>query len=99
MKWRAETQEGRTLEGAAFSKTLLSYQRCRRTRRDPSSSNERRRKVARSWVRLSVMMRPYNRRPGPVKGSEAGDAAVQVVLIGPFDLRRDDFADAQRAAA
>src|SRR3954454_963780 len=77
----------------------LAVQRCRRTRRDPSSSNERRRKVTRSWVRLSVMMRPYNRRPGAVKGSEAGDAAVKVVLIGPFDLRRDDLADAQRAAA
>jgi hypothetical protein len=25
IKWRAETQEGRTFEGAAFSKTLLIY--------------------------------------------------------------------------
>src|SRR5450759_3870432 len=33
----------------------LMLQRCRRTRRDPSSSNERRRKVARSWVLLSFM--------------------------------------------
>jgi hypothetical protein len=64
-----KTQEGRTFEGAAFSKTLLilSFQRCRRTRRDPSSSNERRRKVARSWVRLKVMVRPYSRTAGDVK--------------------------------
>src|SRR5260370_34293488 len=33
----------------------LSVQRCRRTRRDPSSSNERRRKAARSWVRFRFM--------------------------------------------
>jgi hypothetical protein len=62
-------QEGRTFEGAAFSKTLLilSVQRCRRTRRDPSSSNERRRKVARSWVRLKIMPPPYNRMASDVK--------------------------------
>src|ERR1700712_2668965 len=93
-------KEGRTLGcGLLENVADLAVQRCRRTRRDPSSSNKRRRKEARSWVRLSVMIRPYNRRPGAVKGSEAGYAAVQVVLIGPFDLRRDDFADAQRAAA
>src|ERR1700712_5413160 len=95
-----KTREGRTLRVRPSRELAdLVLQRCRRTRRDPSSSNERRRKVARSWVRLSVMMRPYNRRPGAVKGSEAGDAAVQVVLIVPFDLRGDDLADAQRAAA
>ena len=26
--------------------------------------------------------------------SEPGDAAVQIVLVGTFDLRTDDFADA-----
>jgi hypothetical protein len=38
----AEMQEGRTFEGAAFSKTKadLVVQRCRRTRRDPSSSRK-----------------------------------------------------------
>src|SRR6195952_5463664 len=91
-------KEGRTLGcGLLENVADLAVQRCRRTRRDRSSSNERRRKVARSLVRLSVMIRPYNRRPGAVKWSEAGDAAVQVVLVGPFDLRGDDLANAQRA--
>src|SRR5258708_15401059 len=46
MKKPAKTREGRTFPGAAFSKTLLIYlvQLCRRTRREPSSSNARRRK-------------------------------------------------------
>src|SRR3982074_771286 len=89
MKWRAETQEGRTFEGAAFSKTLLSYQRCRRTRRDPSSSNERRRKVARSWVRLSVMAHAHTaeRRgvPSAVSRSRRSTnraAAIRVLKSG-----------------
>jgi hypothetical protein len=49
----AKTREGRTFKGAASSKTKadLVVQRCRRTRRDPSSSNERRRKVAQRMVR------------------------------------------------
>src|SRR2546430_14809875 len=46
----------------------LSVQRCRRTRRDPSSSNERRRKVARRVVRLSFMIRRYNQSAGGVNG-------------------------------
>jgi len=56
MKGEAETQEGRTFEGAAFSKTLLKLadQRCRRTRRNPSSL-ERRRRQARRMVRFSFM--------------------------------------------
>src|SRR5260370_14285325 len=45
----------------------LVVQRCRRTRRDPSSSNERRRKVARGWVRLNVMTPPYIRKASDVK--------------------------------
>src|SRR5205809_4571781 len=55
-KGQAETQEGRTFEGAAFSKTLLKLadQRCRRTRRNPSSL-ERRRRQARRLVRFSFM--------------------------------------------
>src|ERR1700736_1964661 len=79
----------------------LFIQRCRRTRRDPSSSNERRRKVARSWVRLNVMTRPYIATAGGVKRlwSKTGNAAVQVIGVGAFDLRGDDLADAQRAAA
>jgi hypothetical protein len=56
VKGQAETQEGRTFEGAAFSKTLLKLadQRCRRTRRNPSSQ-ERRRRQARRMVRFSFM--------------------------------------------
>jgi hypothetical protein len=56
VKKQAETQEGRTFEGAAFSKTLLKLadQRCRRTRRNPSSQ-ERRRWQARRVVRFSFM--------------------------------------------
>jgi len=56
MKGEAETQEGRTFEGAAFSKTWLKLanQRCRRTRRNPSSL-ERRRRQARRLVRFSFM--------------------------------------------
>src|SRR5215212_11825597 len=55
--------------GAAFSKTWLIwlFQRCRRTRRDPSSSNERRRKVARKVVRCSFMMPRYSRIAYAVK--------------------------------
>src|SRR5882757_6799330 len=82
LKRQAETQEGRTFEGAAFSKTLLNLvvQRCRRTRRNPSSQ-ERRRKVARSWVRVNVMTRRYRRAAGLVKSarSKTRDAAVQIV--------------------
>jgi len=56
VKKQAETQEGRTFEGAAFSKTLLKLadQRCRRTRRNPSSL-ERRRRQARRLVRFNFM--------------------------------------------
>src|ERR1700738_18847 len=77
----------------------LFIQRCRRTRRDPSSSNERRRKVARSWVRLSVMTSPYSAMAGDVKASEAGNAAVQVVFVGALDFRGDDFTGSKRTAA
>src|ERR1700733_3908792 len=98
----AETREGRTFEGAAFSKTLLNLvvQRCRRTRRDPSSSIERRRKVARSWVRVNVMTRPYRRAAGLVKSarSKTRDAAVQIVLVRAVDFCGDDLADLQRTA-
>src|SRR5258708_23234204 len=45
----------------------LVVQRCRRTRRDPSSSNERRRQVARRWVRLKIMPSRYSRTAGDVK--------------------------------
>jgi hypothetical protein len=56
LKKQAETQEGRTFEGAAFSKTWLKLadQLCRRTRRNPSSL-ERRRRQARRMVRFSFM--------------------------------------------
>ena len=59
-KKQAETQEGRTFEGAAFSKTWLKLadQRCRRTRRNPSSL-ERRRRQARRLVRFSFMAKAH----------------------------------------
>src|SRR4030081_4116066 len=45
----------------------LAVQRCRRTRREPSSSNERRRKVARRVVRVKFMIRPYSLTAADVK--------------------------------
>src|ERR1700730_17912057 len=78
----------------------LVVQRCRRTRRDPSSSNERRRKVARSWVRVKIMPSPYSRMAGGVKGgSKPGDAAMEIVLVRPLDFGGDDLADLERAPA
>jgi hypothetical protein len=41
----------------------------------------------------STQLRYYNQI------SKSGDAAVQIILIGAFDLRCDDLADLQRAAA
>src|SRR5690349_10426841 len=77
----------------------LVIQRCRRTRRDPSSSNERRRKMARSWVRWNFM-RPHTTEQRAVSSlSEPGDAAVQVILVRALDFGGDDFANAQRASA
>src|ERR1019366_4132552 len=101
MKKGDKTQEGRTLRVRPSRKlSCLSVQLCRRTRRDPSSSNERRRKVARSWVRLSFMTPPYIERAGAVKivWSKAGDAAVQVVLVSGLGLARKthDKSGAQR---
>jgi hypothetical protein len=63
VKGQAETQEGRTFEGAAFSKTLLKLadQRCRRTRRNPSSL-ERRRRQARRLVRFNIMAQGHTAR-------------------------------------
>jgi hypothetical protein len=41
------------------------------------------------------MTRRYIQSTGDVKRrSKPGDAAVQIVLIGAFDLRGDDVADA-----
>src|ERR1700710_2510670 len=45
----------------------LSVQRCRRTRRDPSSSIERRRRAARRLVRFNNMTPPYRRMTDAVK--------------------------------
>src|SRR5438552_8870376 len=45
----------------------LVVQRCRRTRRDPSSSHERRRKLAQRLVRLRVTTPPYSRTAGGLK--------------------------------
>src|SRR6266480_666174 len=61
VKRPAETQEGRTFSGAAFSKTLLIdlIQRCRRTRRNPSSSLMRRRKAARRLVRFRFIAQAH----------------------------------------
>src|SRR6516162_7000974 len=58
----AETQEGRALSGAAFSKPcadLKSYSAWRRTWRSPSSSRVRRRKAARRLVRFEIMGRAH----------------------------------------
>src|SRR2546429_7290389 len=69
MKSRAKREKA-ALCGCGLLENVadLSVQRCRRTRRDPSSSNERRRKVARRVVRLSFMIRRYNQSAGGVKG-------------------------------
>jgi hypothetical protein len=76
----------------------LSVQRCRRTRRDPSSSNERRRKVARSWVRVDIMTRPYSRTDGAVKGagirrpvSVQTSRSVLALANAQFSPRRSDY--------
>src|SRR5260370_42446575 len=56
----AKTREGRTFGcGLLENVADLVVQRCRRTRRDPSSSIERRRQVARSWVRLKFMVQAH----------------------------------------
>ena len=47
-------------------------------------------------IRLQRPAREVTRSLAP---SEPRDAAVQVVLVGALDLRGDDLADAQRAAA
>src|SRR6266481_3949379 len=56
----------------------LAVQRCRRTRRDPSPSNERRRKAARSWVRVKIITPPYIRMAGAVKSAAPPNAAIKV---------------------
>src|SRR4029078_10860402 len=66
-------------------------QRCRRTRRDPSSSIERRRKVARASVRSGIMGQGHTADALAMSSaSEPRDAAVQVVLVRPLDLGGDD---------
>src|SRR5260370_14699421 len=62
----------------------LVVQRCRRTRRDPSSSNERRRKVTQQMVRFSVMTWPYSRLAGDVKRGRSmavGSASPSRVVL------------------
>jgi hypothetical protein len=48
-----------------------------------------------SWARTYIL------RAGDVKSGKlkSRDAAVQVILVGAFDFRGDDFADAQRTPA
>src|SRR5260370_5609440 len=78
----------------------LVIQRCRRTRRDPSSSIERRRQVARSWVRLKFMVQAHTAEGQAMSSAlESGDAAVEIVFVSAFDFRGNDLADAERAAA
>jgi hypothetical protein len=78
----------------------LVIQRCRRTRRDPSSSSERRRKVARSWVRVKIMRQAHTAERQAVSSvSESADASMKIVLVGTFDPGGDDLADPQRTPA
>src|ERR1700730_19131076 len=77
----------------------LVNQRCRRTRRNPSSSTERRRKEARRLVRFWFIAQGHTAEGQAVSSVlEAANAAVEIVLIRALDLCGDDFADAQGAA-
>src|SRR3954464_3867798 len=68
----------------------LLLQRCRRTRRDPSSSNERRRKVARSWVRLKIMSNAHTAERRMVsRVIEVPQRRVSPTKLGPYVRARE----------
>ncbi len=81
--------------GAAFSKTWLKLvdQRCRRTRRDPSSSNERRRQAGAADGPVQFHgAGPYSRMAGRLSSGDVGFRTRRRCRAGRIRSARSIFA-------
>jgi len=94
-------KEGRTFRGAAFSKNLadLAVQRGRRTWRNPSSSQERRRQVVRRLVRVNIMGCGHTAEKQALSRSfgRIGDQRTIASVVGPVPSWRAPRASADMA--